>query len=619
MQLKREIGFFTALLLSINSMFGADIFFIPAIGAAYAGPASLISWAIMAAISVLMACYFAELVSMFPKAGGIYEFTKNSFGQLPAFIIGWSAWIISNITIALLIVGSLYYLLPDIPFFAHVALSIGFIAVFNFINYIGIRYSAKMLLIFGFITILTLAIIIFPGLFSAKISNLSPFFVFPLSSIFLSLFFVAEAFFGWESITFLAEEIKNPKKILPKALIVATVVIGIISFALVFVCLSVSRWDVFSQAKAPIAYIASILFGAQAGKLFAALMFIPMIGAAACWIVSSPRLLFALARDKLFITDIQKIHPRYRTPHVAIAFQAVITSIITLVCFGSYRILLSLLIPLIIITYCFVLLTFVKLRVDMPGQKRYFRAPFGRVGPLAIILFSCVLLCFWLTQPDAVSMLCFDAALIALGFPAYIIIKLQTDKRFIEKFWDRISFAFNWYFPLLLYGKAELKQVLANAQLNKEHVVLDYGCGTGITTVAVAKQVKKVLAADLSKKQIGRAIIKAKREFELPNIVFVKITKAASFEPRTFDRVICTLTINYFVNPKKELQAIARVLKPGGIISALAILAPTITTHKFLLHDRTIRTVFKTAGFSNTEIKREKKLCREYIYIKAQK
>ena len=80
-------------------------------------------------------------------------------------------------------------------------------------------------------------------------------------------------------------------------------------------------------------------------------MFIPIIGTAASWIVSSPRLLFAMARDKVFISNIKKIHPKYRTPHIAILFQVIMTILVTLIAFGNYETLLQLLLPLVMICY----------------------------------------------------------------------------------------------------------------------------------------------------------------------------------------------------------------------------------------------------------------------------
>ena len=111
--LKQSIGKKTLLMLAINATLGTGIYFLPAVGAAYSGTSSLLAWMITSVMAVLASLYFAELVSMFPKSGGAYEFVKQAFGRSTAFVFGWLSWIISNITISMLVVGSIKYLMPS--------------------------------------------------------------------------------------------------------------------------------------------------------------------------------------------------------------------------------------------------------------------------------------------------------------------------------------------------------------------------------------------------------------------------------------------------------------------------------------------------------------------------
>ncbi|MBU4124546.1 MAG: amino acid permease, partial [Nanoarchaeota archaeon] len=365
-QLKKDIGFKTLLLLTINAILGTGIFFLPALGALHSGPASILSWIIMSIVAIFISFYFAELVSMFPKAGGTYEFVKQSFGEVPSFLIGWISWVIANITTAMLIVGAVYYLLPGASFLVSLLVSVFFILLFNFINYRGIKQSSKMVMLFGISTISVVLLLSISGLFFIKTSNYTPFFVFPASTIFLTIFFIAETYFGWETTTFLAEEVKDAKRILPKTLIVATVIISILAILLTVVSLGVINWSTFSLEKAPLVSLAAVIFGNDIAKILSVIIFIPIIGTAAGWIVSSPRLLFAMARDNVFISDVKKIHPKYGTPHIAILLQTIMTILLTLVAFGNYTYLLSLLLPLVLIMYSVVLASVIKLRITKP-------------------------------------------------------------------------------------------------------------------------------------------------------------------------------------------------------------------------------------------------------------
>ena len=372
MKLKQYIGKKTLLVLTLNAILGTGIFFLPAVGAAYSGTSSLISWAIMSLVAVMISLYFAELVSMFPRAGGAYEFVKQSFGRSPAFVFGWLSWIVANITISMLVVGSIKYLLPAAGLAEGMALAVLFIAVFNAVSYRGIDFSTKMLLFFGILTVASIAVLIVPGLSTMQMANFSTILSASPAMILLTVYFISETFFGWETATYMTEEVKNARKVLPKMLVISTVIISAISLLLVFVALGNFSAGEFGAQGAPLAYMAGKFFGGEAGNVFALIIFIPLIGTAASWIVSSPRLLFAMARDRVLVPRLGKVHKKYRTPHNAILFQTAVTIVLTLVAFGDYLFLLAMLVPLVIIMYSLVMLSAIKLRMDRPPGKSFF-------------------------------------------------------------------------------------------------------------------------------------------------------------------------------------------------------------------------------------------------------
>ena len=132
-ELKKVLGFPAILLITINSIMGTGIYFLPAVGVARAGPASLISWLIMTIIAIYIGMCFAELCTMFPKAGGVYEYSKQAYGRFTSFVIGWITFIAGNITIAMLVVGAIQYLLPyELPV-QKAIISLAFILIFNYI------------------------------------------------------------------------------------------------------------------------------------------------------------------------------------------------------------------------------------------------------------------------------------------------------------------------------------------------------------------------------------------------------------------------------------------------------------------------------------------------------
>src|SRR3989338_1402192 len=133
-ELKRVLGFWTILCLSIASIMGTGLFFGASIAANYSGNASIIAWLLLTFMAVYISMYFAELSAMYPKAGGIYEFSKHAYSRFFSFLMGWLAWLVGNLTTALVVVAAIDYLIPDPSrFWLKIIISIAFIIVLNFI------------------------------------------------------------------------------------------------------------------------------------------------------------------------------------------------------------------------------------------------------------------------------------------------------------------------------------------------------------------------------------------------------------------------------------------------------------------------------------------------------
>src|SRR3989338_3592441 len=153
-ELKRALGFWTILSLAIASIMGTGLFFGAAIGASYSGNASILSWVIISFVAVYISTFFGELVAMFPKAGGVYEFSKQTYNRFTSFMVGWLAWIVGNLTTALLIVAAIDYLIPDpSQFVFKMAVSITLIILLNVIAFFGIEASGAIVVILAALSI----------------------------------------------------------------------------------------------------------------------------------------------------------------------------------------------------------------------------------------------------------------------------------------------------------------------------------------------------------------------------------------------------------------------------------------------------------------------------------
>jgi APA family basic amino acid/polyamine antiporter len=580
----KTLSFKVILLVTINSIMGTGIWFLTSAGAKHAGPASLLSWLILSLIAIYISMCFSELTAMFPKAGGVYEFAKQTYGRFWSFIIGWTTSISGSVTISMLLLGALQYLIPVKYSDYYVFIAIFLVILFNFIAYKGMQTSTYMLVTFALITLFTIIGIIVPGFFSFNIEYYQPFFVFPSVNIMLAIFFIAETFFGWESAIFLSAETKDPKKVMPKALIIGTIIIAIFALLLSFTAMGAIPWNEYAQSVAPLRDLGMNYFGNFGAVAFTILVSTSIIGAVASWIVTSPRLLMALAEDKLFFVHFAKIHPKYKSPYVSIIFQVFIISILVIIGSGSYETLLHLLIPLILILYSAVLLGVVILRIKKPNLERPYKVPFGKIGPIIVVLFMFFLLYMFITQThDAIDLLRVSVSLILFGIPAYFAIELFYDSKYvnIRRFlYAKVSFLYN-LFP---FTKTHYDKAIRFLKVKDNDVIIDYDCRFGeFIQTLLSKKVnyKKIYAISKSKQDITilnnfLASLKKKKS-DIPNklnksncsfCVDIHYSKPSSFLlPNSIKKIDCFFSFNsigYVTNLNLFFKNINDILKRDG-------------------------------------------------------
>jgi amino acid transporter len=633
-ELRKVLNYRVVLLITINAIIGSGLFFLPSIGARYSGPASIISWIIVSLVTIYTAACFSELVSMFPKAGGVYEFNKRAFGRFFSFMIGWMAWLVGNITTAMLIVGAIQYLLPfnNLTFtIVKIFISLTWVFIFNLMAYKGIKTSAVMLISFAVITLTIILILILPSIPKISLVNLSPFFIHNdffsnLSSIFVAIFFISQAFFGLESVCFLAEEVKHPEKYLPKSLMNGVFIISALSLLLVFTSLSIIHWKVFGLSGAPFSDLAYILMGDIGRDIITIGTYLVIIGAAAGWIVTGPRLILALTRDKLFLPQFKAIHHKYHTPYKAIIFQGIVTAIFVLMSFKGkgYETLLAMLIPLVLFMMSATVLAVPILRKKKPILARPFKVFFGRSGPILIILFNLSLITLWIwSEPNAINLLMIASSFVFLGIPIYLLIEFYYNPKMIHKVDDLFA-----YVSLLFENFSIPKRVKENLFFllgdieNKK--ILDFGCSVGTLTVPLAEKVGKgkVYGVDISEHDIN-ITYKRLSSKNLNNFKLIydpsDISRIHPSIPKV-NGIISANMIGYIQRPIKVLKGMNRLLKVNEKVcfSEYDKFFGFIPNKEWLTRDRIILSHFHEAGFE-VDIIRKKALFWQYIYIYGKK
>ena len=608
-ELKKVLSYRAILLITINSIMGTGIFFLPAVGARQAGPASIISWILMAILSIYIAMCFGELTSMYPKAGGVYEFCKHAYGRFASFLIGWATLIAGNITIAMLVVGAIHYLLPfDLPYIK-IPIALFFVLLFNFIAYRGMQTSAMIL---G---------LVIPGIFHFNASNFSPFFVFPLSAVLVTIFFIAETFFGWETATFLAEETKDGEKVMPKALILGTVIIGIIATTFVITSLGTIPWQEFGASSAPLIDLGHYYYGGIGEQVFTMLVYLAIIGSVAGWVVAAPRLILAMSRDRLFLSQLATIHPKYHTPHHAILFQTILTSILVFAGAGAYETLLHLLVPIVLILYSAVVLSLVVLRYRKPDMPRHYKAPFGKVGPIIVAVILLSLVVFWLVETHgAFRLLRLGVSFILVGVPIYFLVEMYYNPRAVRKTHNILATVAFWLEDITLPKRVRNKAIGLLGDI-KGKTILEFGCSVGTLTMHLAEAVGKkgkVYATDISEKDIEIA----ERRLEKDGHSHVKIFHDPKHMHRIHPNIpklhaaISIGNLSYVQKVGEVLRGINRRLKKNAKICFVDYdkFFDIIPNIEWLSNDKKINRIFKSHGF-DVIIQREQGFAWKYVYI----
>jgi APA family basic amino acid/polyamine antiporter/amino acid efflux transporter len=618
-ELRRVLGYPVILLIVINSIMGTGIFFLPALGAKIAGPASLISWVILSFISVYIAACFGELASMFPKAGGIYEFSKQAYGRFASFLIGWLSLITANFTVAMLMIGAVKYLLPSHNATPVIIVSLILILMFNFTAYRGMKVSATLLVAFAFITLFAVLSVAVPGLWSFSISNLQPFAPFGFSAVFLAIFFVAETFFGWESPTYLAGEVKDGERVMPRALVHGTIIISIISLFFVLMAMGSYGWKTFGDSAAPLSALAGFHYGESLLGVFTIIVYLAVIGSVADWVVSAPRLILSMAKDKLFLRNFEAIHPKYGTPYKAILLQTAISSVIIIVGAGSYYLILEMLLPMLVLLYCTVLMSLVVLRYRRPDIKRHFTVPFGKVGPIIISGMFLSLLGIWLYHTEgAGSKMKVAILLLILGLPLYFLLEMFYDPKTISSVKNRFARFAVWFetFDLPASRREELILLLGDLKGKK---VIEYGCGVGTLTLHLAERVKpggEILAIALSEHEADVAHSRLlKKKHDHVKVFPAEIGELAKSLPKA-NAAVSAGTFGYVQDPQQFLLQLNKHLPVGGRVAFLDYdkFYDIIPNVEWLSDDLKIKRMFTKAGFS-VEVVRRQGIAWQYLFI----
>jgi len=329
--LKRDLNLFTATMIGVGIIVGAGIYALIGAASGLAGNAVWLSFTISAIVAAFTGLSFAELSSRFPKDAGEYTYTEKAFGKNVAFLTGYlviAAGIISAAAVALGFSGyfaALFKTNLALPIIAIAAL-----AVFSLINYYGVKQSANLNVFLTLAEVSGLIIVIFLGMkyFGHVDYTAMPNGIGGVLSAASLIFF---AFLGFESVVKLAEETKNPTKVIPKALILSLIISTILYILVGIAAVSAVGWEKLSTSSAPLADVAGAVFGSSTFTILALIALLSTANTVLIIILATSRILYGMGSEKVLPSILGKISPLRRTPGIAILVTFIFASIFALI------------------------------------------------------------------------------------------------------------------------------------------------------------------------------------------------------------------------------------------------------------------------------------------------
>jgi APA family basic amino acid/polyamine antiporter len=448
--LARRLGPFDAAAIVISNVIGGGIFFVPVIvaGLTNSGWAMLGVWVLGGGLAFAGAMAYAELAALRPKAGGEYVYLREAYGSLAAFLSGWTSFVagfsgaIAAGTVALAdylgrfvpaaadktpwYVLSLPYLSLSVTPQAIVA-----IAAILGLSLIHLHSSGRIvhnllagLKVSALLVFVALGLSLGDGDFGQIAST--QLVAVPAGGWLLALIPVMFSYSGWNAAAYVAEEIRDPGRNVPRALAMGTLgVIGIYLLLNILFLYAVPLAELATLQGRLTDTVAERLFGFVAGNLLAIFTIISIAASVSAMVWAGPRVYYAMARDGVFLAAAARIHPKQRTPVLAIMAQALWSSVLVLS--GSLSQLVAYTGFAVVLFSGVAVLSVFVLRFREPDAPRPYKALGYPLAPAVFVLASAVMVVneIWNSPQTALTGL----AVILAGVPLYLLFARSANRR----------------------------------------------------------------------------------------------------------------------------------------------------------------------------------------------
>lgn len=337
MGLRRDLSYFDLMNIVIGAIVGSDIYIIPQITAGLIGPFAIVIWIIGGAISMVLAMVFGYCAYYVPNVGGSYAYVSKAFNNFYGFIAGWSMCIAEIVALPVFAIVFANYLQFFIPLNAETQLIVKtiFVLVFVAVNIQGVKAAGRVNDVLTLAKLTPLLLIIVLGLGSLVLNprllgNYSPFAPVGLDNFGTVMVLVFWAYAGFELGSLPSSEVVNPKKNIPRALITGMAIVVFFYVLTNVAVFGVVNWADLSKSTIPLVLVSTALLGTAGAVITGVGALASVSGTDETEVMGTARLLYAMSADGLLPKALRKIHPRFKTPYVAILVEGAIALALSL-------------------------------------------------------------------------------------------------------------------------------------------------------------------------------------------------------------------------------------------------------------------------------------------------
>jgi amino acid transporter len=388
----RAIGRWDLVAVAINGIIGAGIFGLPSTAYALIGSYSLIAFVVCAFLLILIILCFAEVGSRFKDTGGPYLYAREGFGTVVGFEVGWLIWLVRITAFAAncnLLIGYLgfFWSGSSNPWPRAILITL-VVCTLSVINLVGVRQAAITANLFTVGKLVPMLLFIAVGLFFIQPQNYSFATTPEIGAFSQAVLLLVYAFSGFEMAVIPTGEVRDPRRNLPFAILIAILVVAVVYILIQLVC--VGTYPELASSQRPLADAASRFMGGIGGAVISAGAIISITGNLHVVLLAGSRMPFAMAERKELPSFLARIHQRFNTPHISILLTSAIVFVVTLSGTFIYALKVSTLTRLASYAVTCAALPLLRRRKDLPPPG--FVVPAGPLVSLMVLVLAAWLL-----------------------------------------------------------------------------------------------------------------------------------------------------------------------------------------------------------------------------------